>query len=270
MLEFAKEYPRDENGWILFPSDADYRKRMFPEKVNRHGAKANVYLIQSIIEYVSEPGQTLLDIMAGTGTLIVGALIERSVICVELSPMFHALQQEALDKLEGIAPGISNRVQLLNIACQTLLPVPDLADHIIFSPPYASIMKSKGTDKLTIEKTDYDMAEYTFTSPLNYGLMNDFIWVQEIERLYAKCFKTIKPGGTISIIVKDHYLKQKDGSRKRIELSKAAWEACVRVGFEAKGWFKWRAPGSVYTHIYRARGWEVVDDEDIIVLHKPA
>jgi len=25
----------------------------------------------------------------------------------------------------------------------------------------------------------------------------------------------------------------------------------------------------VYTHIYRSKGWEVVDDEDIIVLRKP-
>ena len=67
----------------------------------------------------------------------------------------------------------------------------------------------------------------------------------------------------MSIIVKDH---MKD--RKRVELSKAARDACLRVGFIEKDWFKWQAPGSAFTGIYRARGWEVVDDEDIIIFRK--
>lgn len=267
--QFAPEYSRDEHGWIIFPSDTDYRSEVFPREVNEHTAKANVFLVQSIIEFVSQPGEMLMDIMSGTGTLMIGALAGRSVICLEVSPKFHELQQTALEKLESIAPGASDRVMLLNVPCQTYLPIPDLTDHIIFSPPYASIMKSKGTDKLTQEKTDYDMAEYTFTSPLNIGLMNDFIWMQEMERVYAKCFETIKSGGTLSVIVKDHYEKQKDGTRPRIQLSQSAWDACMRAGFMPKDWLKWKAPGSVYTHIYRARGWEVVDDEDILIVQKP-
>ena len=268
--QFAPEYKRDENGWILFPSDAEYRKEMFPPEVNRHVAKANVYLVQAIIEYVSKSGQTLMDIMAGTGTIIVGALIGRSIICIEISPMFHNLQAEPLNKLEHIAPGISNRVSLINVPCQTVLPLQNTADHIIFSPPYASIMrKGEVTDSLTLEKMpDAAFEEYS-RHPLNIGLMNDFIWMQEMERIYAKCYDTIKPGGTLSIIVKDHMEKQKDGYRKRIQLSKAAKEACERVGFMFHLWEKWLAPGSVYTHIYRAKGWEVVDDEDILIMQKP-
>ena len=263
MKSFASEYDRTDEGWIKFPTDADYRKRMFPLEVNKHTAKANVYLVQSIIEYVSEAEQTLMDIMAGTGTIIVGALVGRDIICVEISPYFHQLQQSALIKLEQIAPGISGHVSLINIACQTYLPIPNLVDHIIFSPPYASIMKSKGKDKLTTEMSTYDMAEYTFTSPLNVGLMNDWIWGQEMKKIYRKCYDTIKPGGTLSIIVKDHMEK-----RKRVPLSQAAADACIAVGFELESWHKWNAPGSFYTSIYRARGWEVVEDEDIIILKK--
>jgi len=269
--EFAPEYSRTDEGWIRFPSDADYRKVMFPDEVNKHAAKANVYLIQACIEYVSQLGQMLLDPMSGTGTLMVGALIGRTVFNIEISDKFIALQQEAIKKLEEIAPGISNNISLICAPCQTILPIPDFADHIIFSPPYAGIMKSKGKDKLTLEKTDYDMAEYTYTHPLNIGLMNDFLWSQQMEGVYRKCFATLKPGGTMTIVVKDHYEKQKDGVRKRIQLSQAAVDASVRVGFvqNPDEWFKWLAPGSVYTHIYRARGWEVVSDEDIVVLRKP-
>jgi DNA modification methylase len=263
--QFAPEYPRDENGWVRFPSDSEYRKEMFPTEVNQHQAKANVFLIQSCIEYVSEPGQLLLDPFGGTGTLMVGALIHRDVMLVEISPEYHRVQQVALEMLEKIAPGVRDHVSLINSPLQVILPIPNCADHIIFSPPYASIMKSKGTDKLTLEKTDYKMAEYTFTSPLNLGLMNDFIWGQEMETVYRKCFATLKPGGTMTVIVKDHML-----NRQRVGLSQSAVDACKRVGFTQhfSEWFKWLAPGSVYTHIYRARGWEVVDDEDIIVFRK--
>ncbi len=265
MKAFAPEYGRNEQGWVLFPSDADYRKEMFPVEANQHGAKANVFLIQSCIEYVSEPGQLLLDPMSGTGTLMVGALINRTILNIEISPKFAELQMRAVKMMENMAPGISDRITVINAPCQKILPIPNTADHIIFSPPYAGIMKSKGKDKLTTEKTDYDMAEYTFTSPLNVGLMNDWMWTQNMESIYDKCYKTIKPGGSLTIIVKDHMEK-----RQRVHLSQAAVDACKRVGFtqDPAEWFKWPAPGSVYTHIYRARGWEVVDDEDIIVLRK--
>lgn len=261
---FATEYERDEHGWVVFPSDAQYRKEMFPVEVNQHQAKANVFLIQSCIEYVSEPGQLLLDPFGGTGTLMVGALIQRDVMLIEISPEYHNLQQIALDKLEEIAPGIRDHVSLVNSPLQTVLPIPDLADHIIFSPPYASIMKSKGTDKLTTEKTKYKMAEYTFTSPLNMGLMNDFLWAQEMEQVYKKCYNTLKPGGSMTIIVKDHY---KD--RVRIGLTQKAINVCIRVGFQLFDHQKWAAPGSVYTHIYKSKGMAVVEDEDIVVFRRP-
>lgn len=271
MNEFAPEYPRTNLGWVQFPSDTEYRKRMFPPEVNRHVAKANVYLVQAIIEYVSEPEQTLMDIMAGTGTIIVGALVGRKVICIEISKKFTALIQQAIDSIDNIAPGAKEQITIINAPCQTVLPLPLVADHIIFSPPYAGIMKKGNVkDKLTLEKMpDADWDEYS-QHPLNIGLMNDWLWAQEMEKVYAKCYETIKPGGTLTIIVKDHMEKnQETGNRDRIQLSMAAENACERVGFRLMDWFKWPAPGSVYTHIYRAKGWEVVEEEDIVIMHKP-
>jgi hypothetical protein len=95
--------------------------------------------------------------------------------------------------------------------------------------------------------------------------MSDWLWIKEMAKVYDRCIKTLKPGGTMTLIVKDHMEK-----RKRVELSLGAFNACLRVGFKPKDWFKWKAPGSVYTSIYRARGWEVVEDEDIIIVQKPA
>jgi DNA modification methylase len=264
-LSFASEYKRTPEGWILFPSDVAYRKVMFPIAVSEHIAKANVYLIQSIVEYVSKPGDYLLDPMSGSGTLMVAALWSRDVMLIEISPKYHEWQQQALTYLDSIAPGVSGHVFLINSPLQTILPMPSLADHIIFSPPYASIMKTKGKDKLTRETMGDIAGEYTFSHPLNLGTMNDWLWTQEMTKVYDKCYKTLKPGGTMTLITKDHMLK-----RERVQLSQGAYDACIRVGFQPKDWFKWKAPGSVYTSIYRSRGWEVVEDEDIIIVQKPA
>jgi len=263
MKQFASEYPRNEQDWIKFPADSEYRKRMFPPEVNTHPAKANVYLVQSIIEYVSEEGQVLIDIMAGTGTLMVGALIGREVICVEISEMFHALQVAAVDKLENIAPGISEHIVLINMPCQQYLPIPNLADHIIFSPQYATIMHTKGTDKWNVD-TGYAFAEYS-KSPLNLGTMTDFIWGYEMELIYKKCYDTLKPNGSMTLIVKDHIEKG-----HRVQLVQKAIDASVSAGFSHNPdeHFKWAAPGMPYTAARRAKGIETVDDESIVVLRK--
>ncbi len=260
---FAKEYDRNEAGWIKFPPDSDYRKRMFPPEVNTHPAKANVYLVQAIIEYVSEPDDLIMDIMAGTGTLMVGALIGRSVICVEISDKFHQIQVGALEFLEGIAPGISDMISLVNLPCQAYLPIPDLADHIIFSPQYAGIMKTKGKDDWNKE-TGYDFAEYS-KNPLNLGTMSEFIWAEVMEKVYDKCYKTLKPGGSMTLIIKDHIEQG-----KRIGLTQKAINASKRVGFsyDSEEHWKWAAPGMPYTAARRARGEATVDDESIVVMRK--
>ena len=264
MKEFASDYSLNDSGWIRFPPDADYRKHMFPPEVNQHPAKANVYLVQAIIEYVSEPDDILIDIMAGTGTLMVGALVGRSIICIEISEKFHKIQVAALEHLEGIAPGISNMISLVNMPCQNYLPIPDLADHIIFSPQYAGILKKNVVNDQWNIDTGYDFVEYS-KSPLNLGTMSEFLWVQEMEGVYKKCYNTIKPGGAMTLIVKDHI-----DAGKRIDLVGKAIASSLRVGFthDSSEHFKWAAPGMPYTNARRARGEATVDDESIIVLRK--
>ena len=258
--QFAPEYSRNDNGWIIFPSDVEYRAQIFPTEVNKHPAKANLWLVQEIIKYVSSPDETVMDIMAGSGTILVGLLLGRRVTCIEISQKFFYLLERALANIELIAPGSSNNAMLVNAPCQTVLPVP--ADHIIFSPPYAQIMKSKGKDKLTVEKTDYDMAEYT-QDPLNVGQVNEFFYHHMMEGIYKKCYESLPVGGSLSIIIKDH---MKD--RKRVELSDRARRDCEKIGFVLQDWYKWPAPGSVYSHIYKARGWETCEDEDILILRR--
>jgi len=258
---FGAGYPTTEEGWFDFPNDADYRSELFPQNVNEHSAKANVYLIQAIIEFVSEAEDTIADIMAGSGTIMVGALMGRKVICIEISQKYCKMMLDALVYLEQYHNTISDQITIINQPCQVVLPLPGI-DHIIFSPPYAQILKSKGTDKLTMEKTSYDMVEY-HQGALNVGQLNEFLYNQKMEEVYKLCYESLPAGGTMTVIIKDHIR-----DNQRVYLSKWVVDCCTPIGFELLGWYKQKSLGSVYTRIYRSQGRATVDDEDVIILRK--
>lgn len=265
---FAPEYDRNDEGLILFPSDANYRKEVFSFwdrlgiNLSEHPAKANTFLIQAIVEYVSEPGETVMDIMAGTGTILVAALIGRRVVCIEIEGDYIKLLEEAARDIEDIAPGGGDLITIVEGDCSKILPLP-VADHIIFSPPYANIMRKKKLDKLSAEMLGEGLLKYSKHQD-NVGNLNEFLYHQRMEIIYRKAFDSLPSGGTLTIVVKDH-IEQGE----RIYIGKRAARDCTRLGFIEQDWFKWLPPGSAYIGFMRARGDLVVEDEDIIVLRKP-
>lgn len=266
MKEFASQYSRTEDGWVNFPTDHDQRRRLFPEQVMKHQAKMNLHLLDSVVEYVSEPGERIMDIMTGTGSILTAALAGRYVTCIEISKKYCGWIREAIDKMEAIAPGVSSAVVLINAPCQRVLPIP--TNHIIFSPPYANIMAKKKTSEKDITADLYgvdidEFAEYS-KEPLNVGNRNRFMYNMEMEKIYKLCYQSVKPGGTMTVVIKDYIEKG-----ERVYLSNWVMKVCIKLGFEQMDWFKWPAPGSPFTNIYRSQGKLVVEDEDVLIFSKP-
>lgn len=259
---FAPEYQVEEaTGWYLFPRDDQYRKSLFPHlNLSDHPAKANIYLVQSIVEYVSEPGETVMDIMSGTGTILVAALAGRRVMCIEIETEYQDIIQQGIDALERLSPGVADMITLVPGDCAVMLPLP--TDHIIFSPPYTNIMRKTKLDKLSSEMLGDGLLKYS-KSPQNVGNLSEFLYHQKMERIYKRCYESLPPGGTLSIIIKDHI-----ENGERMYLGKRAQEDCIGLGFKKHSWFKWRPPGSAYVSFMRARGDVVVDDEDVVILQK--
>jgi len=260
---FASDYSVNEDGLILFPRDDQYRKELFPSLVlSEHPAKANIYLVQAIVEHVSSADETILDIMAGTGTIMVAALRGRKVVMIEIESGYCDILEQGIRSLEAIAPGISEAITLIPGDCAKVLPIYGI-NHIIFSPPYANIMKKKQLDKLTRETIGEGILQYS-KHPDNIGNLNEFLYHQKMELIYKRCFQSLEPGGTLSIIIKDHI-----EAGKRVFLGDRAARDCVRIGFRLAERHKWLPPGSAYVGFMRARGDLVVNDEDIIILEKP-
>ena len=266
---FAEEYPRDGNGWILFPGDVkDRRNLFFPEEVMKHPAKMNFYLQMAVIDYVSKEGDVLLDPFGGTGTLMVAALEGRRVVIIDVEENYYKLELQTRENLYSQSPGTTGMVSIINGDCRMVLPLP--CDHIITSPPYAHAMNINRVRKKRedapddwLVQQDEAMLQYS-KSPRNISKLNTFMYNMEMERVYRLCFQSLKPGGTMTTIVKDRIEKG-----ERVYLSKWVDNVCKAIGFTLHTWEKWKTPGHGFTKIAKSKGREVVEDEDIMIYRKP-
>ena len=264
-VQFAASYDRTPEGWIKFPEDSDLRKELFHPSCMGHPAKANIYMYSSIIDYVSKPGERVMDIMSGTGTIMIAALRERKVTCIELESFYHPWLDYAKASILKAMPQPEGNIMILHGDCRKFLPLP--TNHIIFSPPYSDIMVRKKAP--TAESDKYLAGSYNTTiqhysaSQGNVGLLGRFLYNQEMERIYKLCYMSLPVNGTLTIILKD-YTEQ----GKRVFISDWMLKSCVRAGFYIIARFKRHSPGTGYLKLWKSKGLQVVEDEDILIVER--
>jgi len=259
---FAPEYLRNEQGWIIFPNDVGWRKELFPPAVMKHLAKMQLHLEWELVKYVSEPGDIIMDPMAGTGTVMIAATMGRNVVCIDIEEGYNKIQQRVLEHLKQNFD--LGNIILLHGNSKVVLPIP--CNHIIFSPPYASAFKpAKKTSKFVKDKYRVDDREYTEYARTqgNVGILNTFLYNQHMDRVYKLCYQSLPTGGTMSVVTKDII----EGG-ERVYLSKWIENVCIKHGFVLQDWFKHQIMGGPYQDMRRAKGEETVDDEDILIYRR--
>jgi len=264
---FAENYGRNEEGWIIFPKDAELRKGLFfPDKVSEHPAKMNLHAQKAMIDYVSKPGETVLDMFGGTGSLMIAALDGRRVILIELEDGYFSLINEAVVNLESASPDYVGMVTAIQGDNRLILPIP--VNHIISSPPYAQAMNIKKVREVKEGRDDFfarldrQMLEYS-KSPRNISKLNTFLYNQNMENVYKLCYQSILPGGSMTINIKDRI-----NNGQRIYLGKWVEKVCMKLGFKSMEWHRFEATGSSFTADRRSKGLETVDQEDVLIFWK--
>ena len=263
----APDYPREEHGWILFPRDTKHRHSILTpdlrEKMKLHPAKMNMFLTEEIIRYVSKPGDTILEPFGGVGTTMVAALEGRDIIILELEAIYHSIIKDTYEHWKATYP--VSYVTILQGDNRQLLPLP--CDHVITSPPYAQTLVanargSTGTSELTAAHRE--ALEAYRGSGLNIGNLNPFIYSKQMDKVYDLLIQGIRPGGTMSIVIKDQMQ-----AGKRILHSLPCMRSITRLGMEMFDWQKWKTPGTAFAALQKSKGNAVVEDEDIIFFRKP-
>lgn len=166
---------------LTFKNDTRLRKLLWTPDAMQHPAKGHCGMWQEIIMRYTEPGQTVLDPMAGIGTTLLAARVGRDVICVEKESHFIEPMRASWAKMQTFGPemGYSNMgsVTILQGDARNLEGL--LCDAVITSPPYegdtephrANGMseyhngKRFGGPNSTVRATGYTRPQAIVTSP---------------------------------------------------------------------------------------------------------
>ncbi len=123
---------------LKFASDTRQRKGWFTGVSFSHPAKMSLPLQLWLIENYSKPGETILDPMAGSGTVLVACSMGRNVIAVELEQKFIDIMMGNWEKIKqrGAMMGYQfGQAQILQGDARNLEGL--LVDKVIASPPYS-------------------------------------------------------------------------------------------------------------------------------------
>ena len=271
---FAPDVPRDEQGRLRFPPDNKRRRELFvPESFN-HPARAHVLMIEALVEYLSEPGDLVVDVFGGSGTLLVGLLMGRDVTLMELSPDYANLCRANIRHIQNhprVDPAaIGGIIESPN---QTALPETCNVQAFIFSPPYAGAlgtgggnMSKFGSQSSTLLEAYQDKTQLQGNqTPYNLDNMSNFMFNQEMKKIYKLCLDALKPGGFTCCIIKDRIVQGvKD------ELGYRAMQDMLNLGYELYDWQRAFMLGSHYTKYHRSIGRKVIEEEHLIIMRKPA
>lgn len=260
---FAEGRNRTDEGWLIYPRDASLRKSMFSSElydlIQSHPAKQNAHLHKDIVEFVSEPGDTILDPFGGVGTTLLSATLGRNVVLIEVEEYYCDIIRRSITELDN--NGASNgRMMLIQADNRLAMPIP--CDHIITSPPYGNDL-FKDADKALNETIGKQVEQYG-KSNQNIGKLNPFVYKQAMQQVYALMVQSLRPGGTITITHRD---RMREG--ERILYIDSIIGTLRKLGLKIYNLDKWKAPGSIQSRVNEAMGAEVVLDEDIITMRKP-
>lgn len=261
---FAEGRERTEEGWLKYPLDRGLRRAMYSEEladlIMTHPAKQNAHLHRDICEFVSEPGDTILDPFGGVGTSLLSATLGRNVVLIEVEEYYIGIIRRCIGELES-KPDADSFGRMMVVAGDNRLAMPIPCDHIITSPPYGNDL-FKDADKALNEAIGKQVEQYG-KSNQNIGKLNPFVYQQAMNKVYELMVKGLRPGGTITITHRD---RMRDG--ERILYIDGIIGTLRKLGLRVHNLEKWKAPGSIQSRVNEAMGAEVILDEDIITMRK--
>lgn len=271
----GSEFGRTDEGWIKYPLDKKLRSSMYPpeilEQVMTHPAKMNAYLCRDIVEFVSEPGDTILDCFGGVGTSLVGAVLGRNVNLIEIEDYYAGIINTCIAHLRVTNPvlagsrlddrrSILGHMMMVQADNRIAMPMP--ADHIITSPPYGNDLAKESEASALTEEIGKQGMQYTKANQ-NIGKLSPFLYEQSMKKVYGLMVRSVKVGGTITITHRD---RMRNG--ERILYIDSIIGSMVKLGCSVYNLDKWKPPGSFAARVNEVLGNEIVEDEDIITMKR--
>lgn len=180
------------------------------EGVMLHPAKFPEELATMFISFFTKMGQTVLDPMLGTGTTLVSAAkLGRNGVGIELQKKYadiawHRIKKLSLQTLLPSDKMVQNNIKIFNGDSRLVSSLKlKNVDYVFTSPPYWDMLLEKGYETQEKRaKNNYDV--FYSNDEEDVGNIRDYkLFLKELVSIYKKVANVLKPGGYMTIVVKN-------------------------------------------------------------------
>jgi DNA methylase len=270
---------------LSFGTDVAIRSRWFVPQSFEHPAKLHLGLLRWLLDRYTRPGETIADPMAGSGSTLYAATLQRHVIAREIEPRWLDLLRENAARITLHSGLFAGQIDIGQADARE--PWGYQADHVLFSPPYgneasatptvhrmlpshlrsATIPYDSRWQRLATHPTPGAMGAATFhygTHPDQIGHFRGERYWQAMHLIYAQAYLSLHPRGLLILIVKDHIR-----AGKRVATVAATITVCEQLGFTLHAHHQRQLRTlSLWQRRRKERGEPIIEEEDILVFQK--
>lgn len=262
-----------------FPVDRGARRQNFCKLAYSHPAKMHLGLLQRLIDLYTQPGDTVLDPMAGSGSLMIAATQQRNVILRDLEQEYVALMQMSLPLIRRRAGLFGGLIDIDQADARTL-ECPRF-DCIITSPPYGFETGMGVTDERRVHLAAMGkmwvnkIGETSGVSWLggfryeggqnNAGNKSGRNYWRDMTAIYARLICLLPPPGKLILVIKNHYRRGKLRDVVGQTIQVVQGQGLQLVARHARA----ITHPSIWQRRRKEKGLPVVEEEDVLVFGKP-
>lgn len=196
----------------------------------QHPAPFAYLMIEKLLKFFTKKGGLVLDPFCGVGsTLKAAELNGRNAVGIELSRQWIDLSRE---RLREEANGGANQKLIQGDSREVMKQfAPDYFDFIVTSPPYWGILNKPADHRVNEERVKQNLATRYSTDTRDLANITDYQeFLEELERVWRECFRTLKPNKYMAIVVADFRHKS-----KYVMFHSDIAESMEGAGFSPKG-----------------------------------
>ncbi|MCL4370122.1 MAG: site-specific DNA-methyltransferase [Chloroflexi bacterium] len=247
-----------------FPSEHGHELR------KAHGANKPPQLMKLLIEFFTKAGGRVLDPFAGVGGTLIGAALclpPRECVGVEINRRWIDVYEQVIAQSQGALRGYP---MIHGDSLEELDKMEEASfDFVATDPPYNLHLERTMCDgrydgAFANRRTDYDMRSDDPRDLANLGSYDSYLGA--MERLFARCYRVLKPGRYMAVIVRNAYQKG-EYIFTHADLARRAKTA----GFVPKGEKVWYQAGTRLRPYGYPYGYVPnIAHQHIVILQRPA
>jgi tRNA G10 N-methylase Trm11 len=233
-------------------------------------------MLQKLIDVYTAPGDTLLDPMAGSGSLMLAATQQRNVILRDIAPEYVNLMQLSapiIRRRAGLFCGLIDidLADARSLQCSTF-------DHIITSPPYGIEVTNGHSNEERAKKGALlgrrwkqfieNPTHASFAAGFRYaggkantGNKSGRNYWRDMTAIYQRCADLLPPEGRLILILKNHYRR---GKLVDVISQTIAVVESLNLKLEARH-SRYIDNPSLWQRRRREQGLPIVDTEDALI-----